>query len=79
MKLLPQATHRKRSSSASPDIFYNVQDPIPEKYKSNFKSEKKRSDESEGFGVDLNDVEPFERSVREQEGRRYLLWRKVTG
>ena len=38
---------------------------------------KKRSDESEGFGVDLNDREPFERSVREQEGRRYLLWRKV--
>ena len=76
MKLMPQATHQKRSSTFIPDKF---QDPIPEKYKSNIKTEKKRSDESEGFGVDLNDVEPFERSVREQEGRRYLLWRKVTG
>ena len=79
MKLWPQATYQKRSSSSKPDISYKVQDPIPGKHESNLKNEKKRSDESEGFGVDLNDVEPFERSVREQEGRRYLLWRKVTG
>jgi len=39
----------------------------------------KRSDESHAFGVDLTETEPFERNVREQEGRRYLLWRKVTG
>ena len=79
MKLMPQATHQKRSPTSNPDIFHKFQDPIPGKLKSNFKTEKKRADENEGFGVDLNDVEPFERSVREQEGRRYLLWRKVTG
>ena len=79
MNIMPRAAHQKRSSTSNPDILYKFQDPIPEKFKSNIKTEKKRSDESEGFGVDLNDVEPFERSVREQEGRRYLLWRKVTG
>ena len=79
MKLMPQATHQKRSPTSNPDIFHKLQDPIPGKFNSNFKTEKKRADENEGFGVDLNDVEPFERSVREQEGRRYLLWRKVTG
>ena len=40
----------------------------------------KRTDEiHHGFGVDLHETEPFERNLREQEGRRYLLWRKVTG
>ena len=40
----------------------------------------KRTDEiHQEFGVDLHETEPFERDLREQEGRRYLLWRKVTG
>ena len=40
---------------------------------------KRTAETHEGFGVDLHDTEPFERNLREQEGRRYLLWRKVTG
>ena len=77
---MPKSAPQKRSNSApKPDTSYKVENQIPGKYMSNAKSEKKRSDESEGFGVDINDIEPFERSVREQEGRRYLLWRKVTG
>ena len=39
----------------------------------------KKSVNGHGFGLDFDESEPFERSVREQEGRRYLLWRKVTG
>lgn len=75
----PKATHLDLSSSL--DTFNKVKNQMKGKQTSitTLNKKKKRSDESEGFGVDLNDREPFERSVREQEGRRYLLWRKVTG
>ena len=77
---MPKSVPQKRANSTPKQVTLNkVENQIPGKYMPNAKSEKKRSDESEGFGVDINDIEPFERSVREQEGRRYLLWRKVTG
>ena len=77
----PQPTYLKKDVSSSVDTFKKVKDQMKHNQTaiSKLNKKKKRSDESEGFGVDLNDVEPFERSVREQEGRRYLLWRKVTG
>ena len=39
----------------------------------------KRAAEIHHGVVDPKEEEPFERNLREEEGRRYLLWRKVTG
>ena len=72
-----QALRLKRFSTSSSDASKDERDEIHRTQTFTSKSKKKRSDEREVLGVD--NTEPFERNLREQEGRRYLLWRKVTG
>ena len=78
IKFMKRQTMRlKRFSTSSSDALNDVQDQIQRTQTFTSNSKKKRSDEREVLGVD--NTEPFERNLREQEGRRYLLWRKVTG
>ena len=73
----------------NPDLLTHSESNILEKVKRKMKRTQeviprsrgiKKSFKGHGFGLDVDEsAEPFERSVREQEGRRYLLWRKVTG
>ena len=72
-----QAMHLKRFSTSSSDASKDEQDQIQRTQPFTSKSKKKRSDEREVLGVD--NTEAFERNIPEQVGRRYLLWRKVTG
>ena len=72
-----QAMRLKRFSTSGSGALKDEQDHMQRTQTFTSKSKKKRSDEREVLGVD--NTEPFERNLREQEGRRYLLWRKVTG